>query len=219
MATSKDTAIQDYYRERAPVYDEVYAYPERQADVTQLQEIIPALLADQQLLEVAAGTGYWTQYIAPVVKHHTAIDFTPQALARLEQRPACKSVETLVLDAYQLQTLEPVYTALFAGLWLSHVPRQRLPKFLASVHKLLPDNAPIVFLDNSSAQCQRLPITETDGQGNTYQQRPLKNGSIHRVLKNFPTEAQLLEATQGWSREGVFLELENFWLFHCRNRK
>ena len=43
-----------YYRERAPVYDRVYAYPERQDDLRWLEAAIPAALADRDVLEIAA---------------------------------------------------------------------------------------------------------------------------------------------------------------------
>jgi len=56
--------MKEYYQKRAPVYDRVYAYPERQADLRFLEEYIPEQFSGLDVLEIAAGTGYWTQYIA-----------------------------------------------------------------------------------------------------------------------------------------------------------
>ena len=62
MIMAHEDTMQGYYRERAPVYDRVYAYPERQADLRWLEREIPALLSGRRVLQVAAGTGYWTQF-------------------------------------------------------------------------------------------------------------------------------------------------------------
>jgi len=105
------------------------------------------------------------------------------------------------------------FSGAFAGLWLSHVPVQRLREFFASLHGSLSAGARVVLIDNSKAQCERLPISYTDEQGNTYQGRVLDDGSLHRVLKNFPDRQQLDEAISGWGANAEFLQLENFWLY------
>ncbi|MBI3228727.1 MAG: hypothetical protein HYZ45_00610 [Burkholderiales bacterium] len=68
------------------------------------------------------------------------------------------------------------------------------------------------MIDNGMVQCQDFPIVETDAHGNTYQMRPLKDGSSHRVLKNFPTLSELASLAQALRvREFAFRELDNFW--------
>jgi len=57
-------SLGDYYAERAYEYDEVYRKPERQADLARLKQLLPPLVADKRVLEIAAGTGYWTQVLA-----------------------------------------------------------------------------------------------------------------------------------------------------------
>jgi demethylmenaquinone methyltransferase/2-methoxy-6-polyprenyl-1,4-benzoquinol methylase len=82
---------------------------------------------------------------------------------------------------------------------------------MRSLHARLGAKAKVIFIDNSEVQCREWPIVETDAHGNTYQRRQLRDGSIHRVLKNFPREAellQLLSAARGFS----FRQLDNFWL-------
>ena len=48
--------IGEYYQQRAPEYDEVYAKPERQADLAELRRLLPPLVAGRRVLEIAAGT-------------------------------------------------------------------------------------------------------------------------------------------------------------------
>ena len=58
-----DGSLEAYYSVRAPVYEAIYEKPERQADLTVLKQLVPSLLAGRDVLEVACGTGYWTQVI------------------------------------------------------------------------------------------------------------------------------------------------------------
>jgi len=50
--------MQDYYAARATEYDKVYAKHERQADLRQIEQWLPSVLAGRSVLEVACGTGY-----------------------------------------------------------------------------------------------------------------------------------------------------------------
>jgi demethylmenaquinone methyltransferase/2-methoxy-6-polyprenyl-1,4-benzoquinol methylase len=74
----------------------------------------------------------------------------------------------------------------------------------------------VVFIDNSEVQCRDLPIVERDAFGNTYQQRRLADGSVHRVLKNFPGHAELAQMLRGVGTVEEFRELDNFWLLAYR---
>ena len=82
--------LQAYYAKRAAEYERIYAKPERQADLAALRSRIPALLARRSVLEVACGTGYWTEVIAPHVRSITAIDYVEEtlAIARSKKYPA-----------------------------------------------------------------------------------------------------------------------------------
>ena len=53
-----------YYAARAREYERIYHKPERQADLARLREAVPAPFTNRTVLEVACGTGYWTQHMA-----------------------------------------------------------------------------------------------------------------------------------------------------------
>lgn len=78
-----------------------------------------------------------------------------------------------------------------AGFWWSHVPLERIPAFLQSLHATLAPGARVVMLDNRYVAGSSTPIAECDAAGNSYQQRLLADGSVHRVLKNFLTREDL----------------------------
>lgn len=202
-----------YYAARAPYYDAVYEIPERRNDIAFLKGRLPSEFEGRRLLEIACGTGYWTQQIAPKVARYVAIDAMPQPLDFARNRPGTENVEFVQADAYTLPSTLGELDSAFAGLWFSHVPIERRHEFLDHLHQLLTPGALVVFLDNSAVQCRELPITEQDAHGNTYQQRELRDGSVHRVLKNFPIERELKTLVFDVSASSTFTMRENFWLF------
>lgn len=210
--------MKSYYRDRAPVYDRVYSYPERQRDLRCLEHYIPLQLAGRRVLEIAAGTGYWTQFIARSAQSVVATDAVPEALELAKRRPGIARVSFQIADAYHLNQIEGPFDGVFAGLWYSHVPKERVREFLLSFHRLIAPGTTVIFLDNSKAQCSRLPIGFMDEQGNSYQERALDDGSLHKVLKNFPSKRELCEATGEFALEQHYIELENFWLFQYLTR-
>ena len=75
--TRTTSEMLSYYAARAPYYDEVYLKPERRNDIAFLKQYLPLRLAARSTIEVACGTGYWTQFIAPAVRRLIATDATP----------------------------------------------------------------------------------------------------------------------------------------------
>jgi len=208
--------MKDYYHARAAVYERVYQYPERQAELRVLEQQIPCLFEDRTVLEVAAGTGYWTQFIVQTAASLLATDATESVLAILQDRISSDVLEVQQCDAYALDTLPDGFSGGFAGLWLSHVPKQQLDTFMLSFHQRLSAGARVVLLDNSRAQCERLPISHVDEFGNSYQNRVLDDGSLHRVLKNFPDEAELREMAGEQAVAFRYHQLEHFWWVEYR---
>ena len=85
-----DTELTIYYAARANEYERIYYKPERQTDLARLRELIPAYFAGRRVLEIACGTGYWTQFIAQRALKVTATDINPEtlAVARAKDIPA-----------------------------------------------------------------------------------------------------------------------------------
>lgn len=110
-----DHRMHDYYASRAPEYDRVYLKPERQADLDAIRRWLPPLFAGKSVLEVACGTGYWTQYLAPVASGLLAVDASLETLeiARTRVRPG--DVEFVVGDAYRLPAAAHGFESAFGG--------------------------------------------------------------------------------------------------------
>jgi demethylmenaquinone methyltransferase/2-methoxy-6-polyprenyl-1,4-benzoquinol methylase len=208
--------MQAYYAARAPYYDAVYLKPERREDIAFLSTHIPERLAGRQVLEVACGTGYWTRHIVKTALRLVATDGTAEPLAFARLRPGADRVAFHLADAYALPKDLGMFDAAFAGLWFSHVPVQKRVQFLRGLHSLLEPGARVVFIDNNEVQCRDFPIVERDLHGNTYQRRRLRDGTVHRVLKNFPSEPELRELLLPFADEFAYGNLQNFWLLEYR---
>ena len=203
----------DYYRRRAGEYESIYAKPERQADLAVLRRHIPERMAGRHVLEVACGTGYWSVLVARSAKSLTATDAVqePMAIARSKDYGG-HAVRFELADAYALPSSLGRFDAAMAVFWWSHVPRSRVGAFLASLHARLAPGARVVLMDNRYVDGSSTPLVEHDAEGNSYQLRRLADGSENRVLKNFPSEAQLRADLAPHARSLGYRALEYYWL-------
>ena len=185
----------DYYHKRLTEYEAIYAKPERQADLQKLVAQLQADVAHCSVLELACGTGWWTERLASHAASWTATDADPGALDIIGHKSIRGVTGTRILNAYQPDVSTQV-DCVFAAHWYSHLKFEECQQFFKSVAQCLKPGGRLIMLDNQYVLGSSTPISRTDADGNTYQTRPLKDGSSHEVLKNFPTHAQLLAASQ-----------------------
>lgn len=208
--------MKDYYAARAKEYDKIYAKPERQEDLRAIEQWLPPKFADAEVLEVAAGTGYWTQFIAPVAKRVVALDASQETFSIAKSRTGCAGVDWVVGDAYQMPLAGQKFDAVFAGFWFSHIPLEKLPAYLSYLNGFLNPGARVIFLDNLYVEGNSTPLSDRDAAGNTYQTRPLADGSTHKVLKNYPTELELSDLVSSFSRQFSYTTWQYYWAFDYR---
>ncbi|QIL73012.1 class I SAM-dependent methyltransferase [Diaphorobacter sp. HDW4B] len=206
----------EYYAARAKEYDAIYLKPERQSDLRAMEAWLPTQIGSGSILEIACGTAYWTQFYAPHCKHVLAIDAAIETLEIARARVPLTQVQFTVGDAYQLPSSPDCFDAAFAGFWWSHVPVDRQHEFLRGLHQSLKPGAQVVLIDNRYVEGSSTPISDRDGDGNTYQTRLLKDGSAHRVLKNFPTAQQLRDVAAPYASQIEVIEWPYFWALSYR---
>jgi SAM-dependent methyltransferase len=212
--------IARYYERRAEEYERVYGKPERQADLAQLKAVLSKAFAGERVLEIACGTGYWTQFISKSADAIFATDCNAAVidLAHRKDYGSC-SVAFALADAYSLDEVPYGCTAGFHGFWWSHVPLAKIDTFLSAYHARLPEGARIVMIDNAYVEGSSTPISRTDQEGNTCQIRKLQDGSQHEVLKNFPTEASLRRCLSEHATDVTVTSMQYYWLVEYRTGK
>ncbi len=208
-----DLELTTYYAWRAREYERVYDKPERREDLARLRERLPTLFADRSVLEVACGTGCWTQCLVPAAPAVYATDINEEVLAVARAKPRINDRVTLArADAFSLP--EPPFpcNAGFAGFWWSHLRRNEIDPFLQGFFGRLTVDARFAFIDNVYVEGSSSPIDRTDRNGNTYQRRTLSDGSVHEVLKNFPSDDELRKALSPYARTLKVERLPYYWL-------
>jgi ubiquinone/menaquinone biosynthesis C-methylase UbiE len=212
-----------YYARRATEYERIYARPERQRELRHLQARVTRAFAGHRVLEVACGTGWWTVHGARHSRDWLATDVNPETLAIAATKPLPSGVVRFArADAFALDGMAGApFDAAFAGFWWSHVPKAALRGWLARLHAVLEPGARVVFIDNRFVPGRSTPIARRDADGNGFQRRTLDDGSVHEVLKNFPTREEALRALGALGSLGPlgrpvrgarWLELEHYWL-------
>ena len=211
-----DLELRKYYADRAKEYDRVYHLPDRQADLRALEQWLPQQFVGARLIEIACGTGYWTDFLAPVVDSLVGVDASAETLAVAQAKVKSPNVRFVVGDAYDIPFAPGTFDAAFAGFWFSHVPRQRQQEFLEGLNLALEPGSRVVLLDNFFAEVKSSPIVETDSHGNTFQARKLENGAVHRVLKNFPDETALRGLVEGLGHDVAYHRFGYYWILEYR---
>lgn len=201
-----------YYDRRATEYEAIYAKPERQADLLAATQVLQAIFKEKEVLEIACGTGYWTEKIAQTACSIKATDINESVLeiARHKRYPN-QNVAFEVADLYQLNPLRPS-EALFGGFLWSHIPLQALPKFIQKTNELVAAGGTVVMMDNRYVEGSSTPIFSRDEMGNTCQRRQLQNGETYLVLKNFPNQTDLENALQGKCSTLQYIQFQYFWI-------
>ena len=208
-----------YYRDRAPEYDAVYAKPERQSDLAELHQVLPPLVAGARILEIAAGTGYWTQTLSRSAAAITATDLNPETLDVARGREYGPALVTFgTADAYALDQVPGEFDLAFVGFFWSHILLADLPRFLNGLHGRLGSERRIIVLDNRYVPGSNHPISRASEQGDTYQIRTLADGRSYEIVKNIPDRAQFAADVADYVTDLEWTELPYYWMACCALR-
>jgi SAM-dependent methyltransferase len=206
-------SMRQYYAQRAAHYERVYLKPERQADLRAMESWLAGAFVGRNVVEIACGTGWWTPFGARHAASWLATDLNPGPMALARAKPLPAGVAFAEVDAYRLDGLEGrSFDGAFAGCWWSHVPLDRLERWLSLLHARLGRGARVVFLDNAFVQGSSTPLSRRDSDGNTYQLRTLDDGSTHEVLKNFPTREEAIPRLGPRARGAEWIGYEHYWV-------
>jgi len=205
--------MQDYYNRRAREYEEIYSRddPQRQFEQKQIENCLRELVQDKTVLEVACGTGYWTQKIATNAAKILAVDYGETVLRIAQAKSFPESVTFIQDDAYLLDKVTEKSEVGFANFWISHVPKARLNRFFSAFHSKLSEGATIFFADNVPVKGIGGDLIQEEGEVDTYKLRQLKDGSSHRVIKNYYSDEELFSL---FKESGKCLKVERgacFW--------
>lgn len=212
--------VAKYYSAMANQYDNLAGYADPVAEQLRapIKARFQAVLSGHKVLEIACGTGYWTEVIAEVAESVLATDLDPTMVSSARRRLALRSnVRCQIADAYVLDGVEGDFTAAFSHWWWSHVPRPRLQTFLAVLHGKLEPAAVVVFADQLRYAWDR---RRRDKDRNLLETRVLPDGSSWEIVKNFPTEDEIATELSGVAGSVVYREYPEggYWMLTYTTR-
>jgi demethylmenaquinone methyltransferase/2-methoxy-6-polyprenyl-1,4-benzoquinol methylase len=198
-----------YYRQRAPEYDEWwqrvgrYGLDESQAEdwALQVRQVESALAASGptgDVLELAGGTGWWTERLVSTASTLTVVDASPETLEINRRRVGSDTPVTYVVADLFSWRPQRRYSFVFFSFWLSHVPRARFGQFWELVERCLEPGGHAFLVD--SRRTSSYPAVDTRRKLEEVELRRLNDGSEHRLIKVYyePSELMTLLRSRGW---------------------
>lgn len=190
-----------YYEKNASIHDKLMGYTTNE----KMEELLGPLIkrvekyvAGKDILEIACGTGNWTQVLAKRARSVLATDVNVSALdiARTKDYMNAR-VNFEIANAYALDDIDGVFTAAFASDWWSHIPGSEISAFVEGLHRKLCPGASVVFIDMMPGESLDRMFSHYDEDGNLIHKRSLPDGQVFYVVKNFPTEKELMDVFEG----------------------
>ncbi len=195
----RDKTLIEYYRARAPEYEQIYYRdnPERRREIADEAAFLRQLVRGKEVLDVACGTGYWTQVMSGVADDIIAFDISIEMLREARKKTYPKPVRFVIGDMHRLPFQPHCFDILSVGFWFSHQPRQEYRQLFEQLKLLLKPQGKIWMIDNNPpAEGTANTSVRVDSFGNNYKRRYLDNGKEFVILKNYFEESQLQEIFQ-----------------------
>jgi 2-polyprenyl-3-methyl-5-hydroxy-6-metoxy-1,4-benzoquinol methylase len=211
-----------YYRARAHEYDEWFLRqgrydrgPEHRdqwlGEAAQIEVQLRAAVRGAEVLELACGTGLWTQRLAEDNLRVMAVDASSETIAINRKRVGSANVEYQVADIFSWVP-PTAFDVVFFSFWLSHVPPARFEEFWALVRAALKPGGQAFFIDSlpepTSTAKDHGPLDESG-----VSRRKLNDGREFNSVKVFyqPSVLERRLADLGWS--GWVRSTNKFFLY------
>lgn len=213
----------DYYRARASQYDDWF-YRRGRFDhgeelnqkwfqeVEQVRQHLRSLDPVESVLELACGTGIWTEELVRIGKHVTALDISEEVIAINRQKlPNANNVEYRLTDLFTWQP-DKTYDLVFFGFWLSHVPPKLLNKFLEKVAQAVHPGGRVYLVDSrphSTSGAKTNPTRHED----IYAIRTLDDGREYKIVKMYYDPLVLQNTFMHYAIDATIRCTESYFLY------
>ena len=212
-----------YYRARASEYDAWFLRQGRYdrgevhrkkwfAEVRVLAKALEDFAPRGDILELACGTGWWTEQLVRYGDSLTAVDASPEVIAVNRARLPLAEIEYVQADLFNWQP-ERRFDTVFFSFWLSHVPPERFAGFWATVKACPNPGGRVFFIDSSPAPEGTAEDHVLNSPNATTVKRRLDGGRIFDIVKVFYGPEKLGNdlAALGW--QSSVRQTETFFVY------
>ncbi|MBD6620723.1 class I SAM-dependent methyltransferase [Komarekiella sp. 'clone 1'] len=213
----------EYYRARANEYDQWFyrigRYDRGEEtnqrwfnEVAIVKSALYQVGAVDDILELASGTGIWTQELLNIGKKITAIDASEEVLAINRSKLASPSVKYYLFDLFKWQP-DTEYDLVFFAFWLSHVPPQLLDSFLTKVYQSVRVGGQVFIIDSRFEPTSTAKNHILEDDGNIYKSRKLNNGQEFQIVKIFYQPDELQEKLKKVGFQADTKVTDNYFIY------
>jgi demethylmenaquinone methyltransferase/2-methoxy-6-polyprenyl-1,4-benzoquinol methylase len=212
----------EYYRARAGEYDEWFLRKGRYdrgeehrnrwfTEVDKVRAALKSAKPSGNILDLACGTGLWTEYLIPRATRLVAVDISPEVIEIHRRKHNDSRIEYMEADLFSWQPTEQ-FDFIFFGFWLSHIPEGHLDEFWNMIADALAPNGKVFFVDSLLTQDSTARNHKSLDRSGTAV-RKLNDGREFEVVKVFH-DPEVLEddlRDRGWT--GYVRATENFFIY------
>jgi SAM-dependent methyltransferase len=191
-----------YYDLRAPDYMNPRAPTDRRSRGQLSSDVVRRTIANfaprGDVLELACGSGAFTQILTDHATSLTCVDGSPQMLTLNREVVGDPDITYIEADLFSWSPPRR-FDHVFFGFWLSHVPPSRFDDFWDLVDRCLSPSGRACFVDED----ERGIVNEADHRPGDVPtaQRKLRDGRSFTIVKVFwdPAELETRLAGIGWT--------------------
>lgn len=212
-----------YYRARAGEYDEWFYRTGRYDhgeelnqfwfnEVAVVKNALHQVKPVTNILELACGTGIWTQELLRIGQKITAIDASIEVIEINRSKLGALNVDYRQLDLFSWEPDEE-YDFVFFSFWLSHVPPTLLDSFLTKVYNSVRPEGQFFIVDSRFSPTSTAKNHTLQDDEKIYKKRKLNDGQEFNVIKIFyqPDALQKKLTEVGFRAE--VRETENYFIY------
>jgi 2-polyprenyl-3-methyl-5-hydroxy-6-metoxy-1,4-benzoquinol methylase len=209
---------QHYYNERAAEYDHWWLRIGRYdrgeeenaiwfAEQEEARAAFDTLDWSGDIVELAAGTGIWTEWLAERARSVTILDGAQKMIAlnaaRLSARGLSHKASFQQLDLFDWEPGR-TWDGLFVGYFLSHVPAARYEQMLAAIGTAIRPGGAFAMIDGRREERSSSPDQPPPGPDTEIMTRRLNDGREFTIVKRYDEPEDLRAAL---ARHGIQAEV------------
>ncbi|OKH24320.1 class I SAM-dependent methyltransferase [Chroogloeocystis siderophila] len=213
-----------YYNARSQEYDEwFYRIGRYDRGLEQNQrwfdevDILKSALQNigkvNSILELACGTGIWTQELLKLGARITAIDAFAEMIAINKK----KLNDTKIFDYQQVDLFswQPTtqYDLVFFSFWLSHVSPAQVDEFLTKVYRAVRPDGKVFIIDSCFDATSTAKDHFFENEKAIYQRRKLNNGQEYQIYKIYYQPNVLLDKLTQVGFQASVKQTNNYFIY------